>query len=172
VDVPILTFFIVQLLIMLNPYFVTGLTEGEGSFTYSRVSVDQRRLSLVFALSLTKDDYGLILSLREFFGFGRIYWFGSRKTTEHSGNTRAKRFYRVTRMLDLYRLMKHFDTYPLQGHKGKVYEAWKDVLFYKSRTSLSRIDPQKLELLLAKLSILTNKGRRSVKDHARAVLGR
>lgn len=157
---------------MLNPYFVTGLTEGEGSFTYFRNSGDPRSISLVFALSLTKDDYGLILSLREFFGFGKIYWFGSRKPTEHSGNTRAKRFYRVTKMTDLYRIIKHFDAYPLQGHKGKVYDAWKDLLFYKSRTSLSRIDPRKLEILLAKLSILTNKGRRSVKDHARMVLGR
>ncbi len=157
---------------MLSPDYVTGLVEGEGSFTYFRNSSDRRQLSVVFALALTKDDYGLILKLREFFGFGRIYWFGSRKPTEHSGNTRAKRFYRVTRMSDLYRIIKHFDAYPLQGHKGKVYETWKDVLFYKSRTSLSRIDPQKLEVLLVKLSILTNKGRRSVKDHARAVLGR
>lgn len=150
---------------MLNPHYVTGLVEGEGSFTYSRNSQDRRQLSVVFALALTKDDHSLILKLKEFFGFGKIYWFGPTGIS-----SRAKRFYRVTRMTDLYRLIKHFDAYPLQGHKGKVYAAWKDLLFYKSRTSLRRIDPEKLELLLARLSVLTNKGRRSVKDHARAVL--
>jgi len=61
---------------MLNPYYVTGFTEGEGSFY---VSVSPRKLESVkwevrptFSLSQNKESRGILYQVKDFFGCGSV----------------------------------------------------------------------------------------------------
>lgn len=61
---------------MLNPYYVTGFTEGEGSFY---VSVSPRKLEQVeweirptFSLSQNKENRGVLYQVKDFFGCGSV----------------------------------------------------------------------------------------------------
>lgn len=62
----------------LNPWFVTGFTEGEGSFGIS-IYIDNRIKGRIgwavkpsFQISLNSKDINLLLQLKEFFGCGII----------------------------------------------------------------------------------------------------
>jgi len=60
----------------LDPWFVTGLTEGEGCFCVSFTLRSTLRTGLEvrpsFALSLNEKDLGLLEELRGYFGCGSI----------------------------------------------------------------------------------------------------
>src|SRR2546425_126520 len=56
---------------LLDPWYVTGFVDGEGSFTYSRAG---RNVLPFFAIKLTVEDVGILESIQEFFdGIGKIY---------------------------------------------------------------------------------------------------
>jgi len=101
----------------LNPWYVTGLAEGSGVFTYSR-SGDT--LNLVFAIHCTGTGTGgeneLLEALREFFGgAGRVY---------------GKQL-RITRLSELATVLRHFDDHPLQGSGQAVYRIWREMVQLK-----------------------------------------
>jgi hypothetical protein len=113
----------------LDPWYVTGLVEGEGTFTYSRSG---KHLALYFAVKLTRADDALLLSLRDFFGgAGSIYRVRPRRPTPGAGFTKAATYYRVCRRDDLRRIVEHFDAYPLRGAKAESYRVWRLMVLLK-----------------------------------------
>ncbi len=85
----------------LDPWYVTGLAEGEGSFTFSRSG---RGVTLYFSLRARAGARPLVDRLRAFFdGAGRIY------------ETGGSLYYRVTRRRELERVAAHFDVHGLRG---------------------------------------------------------
>lgn len=101
----------------LDPWYVTGFSDGEGSFTYSRSS---KQIALYFAIKLTASDRPLLVAIQEFFGVGKIY-----------GATKSASMYRVTRHDELPRITDHFDAYPLHGEKRRSYEVWREMVACK-----------------------------------------
>ena len=101
----------------LNEHYVTGLVEGEGSFS---VSFNLRRKLNVgietipsFSISLKQRDLELLKALREFFGCGGIRF------------CRAERTYKfeIRSVRDLVkRVIPHFRNFPLKGSKQKEFE--------------------------------------------------
>src|SRR5688572_22371514 len=84
----------------LDPWYVTGFAEGQGSFTYSR---NGKQLSLYFAVKLAEADEPILQAIRDFFGgIGSIYLL----------RARASAYYRVCRREQLPVIIDHFDTYP------------------------------------------------------------
>ena len=62
---------------MLNPWFVTGFTDGEGSFTLS-IYKDEKyktgwRVRLFFEIHLHKKDLKILENIRKFFDVGKLY---------------------------------------------------------------------------------------------------
>ena len=119
---------------MLSPQFITGLTEGEGTFTFSR-NVKQGAINLYYAIKLSSKDFDLLKQVQEFFGFGKIYFTQSRRGVFGNLNyvSRPGVYYRVTRLQDLLKVVQHFETYPLHGNKAKVFQLWKQMVFLKKR---------------------------------------
>lgn len=107
---------------MLNPWYVTGLTEGEGSFCVSfnfrkrlKIGIETRPS---FSITLSKRDLELIKALRNFFGCGGIRF---------SKSDRCYKF-EVRCVKDLVeRIIPHFEEYPLQGAKQKDFELFKKI---------------------------------------------
>jgi len=112
----------------LDPWWVTGLVDGEGSFTYNR---NGRQIAVVFAIKLTGVDRPIVERVQEFFGVGRLYRVAGREPTETSGATRTAAYYRVNRYDELPRITDHFDTYPLQSYKANSYKIWKAMVTLK-----------------------------------------
>lgn len=110
---------------MLDPWYVTGFADGQGSFTYSRSG---RQLALYFAVKLSASDTPLLEQLQAFFGVGRIY---SVKPTARYGIAKTATLYRVTRHDELPRVTDHFDRYPLQGEKRHGYVIWREMVQLK-----------------------------------------
>jgi len=126
----------------LNPWYVTGLVEGEGCFTYSRGP--RSRMALYFAVKLVRADDELLRCLQAFFGgIGTLYRVRPRAPTPRAGYTKAASYYRVCRRDQLQRIVEHFDAYPLRGTKAASYAIWRLMVLLKvefPKTSHDHLD--------------------------------
>lgn len=111
---------------MLDPWYVTGFADGEGSFTYSRSG---KQIALYFSIKLTASDRAVLEQIQDFFGVGKIY--RSPPYTKHGFATKTAALYRVTRHDELYKVTDHFDRYPLQGEKRHSYGIWREMALLK-----------------------------------------
>jgi len=101
----------------LNEYYVTGLAEGEGSFSVSfnlrkklKVGIETRPS---FSISLNQRDLELVKALRDFFGCGGIRFSKADRTYK----------YEVRSTKDIVkRIIPHFRKFPLRGSKQKDFE--------------------------------------------------
>lgn len=144
-----------------NPYYITGISEGESTFTYSRIIGNKNNVNLYFAIKLIKTDSDLLIAIRQYFNVGTIYEAKERLPGKFSGYTRAGLYYRVTNLHDLLKIVDHFEKYPLMGKKAECYRVWKEILFLKLKhyQSKTKINEEQLNQLLNKLSSLTTRGR-------------
>jgi LAGLIDADG endonuclease len=106
----------------LDPWFVTGLTEGEGCFCVSFSRRARLRLGLEvrpsFSLSLNERDRSLLADLQMFFGCGSL--------RESRGDRTVKYESRSTREL-LERVVPHFEAFPLRGSKARSFDGFSSV---------------------------------------------
>ena len=101
----------------LDPWYVTGLVEGEGCFSVSfsfrkrlKVGIETRPS---FSISLTRRDLPILEGIREFFGCGGIRYSRTDRTYK----------YEVRSIKDLdTKILPHFKKYPLQGSKKEDFE--------------------------------------------------
>ncbi len=98
----------------LDPWFVTGLTDGEGCFCVSIAIRAKLRTDLEvrpsFSLSLNEKDLRLLEDLQAFFGCGWI--------RESKGDRTYK--YEVRSIGDLIGvILPHFERFPLRGYKAR-----------------------------------------------------
>ena len=129
----------------LDPWYVTGFAEGQGSFTYSR---NGKQLSLYFSIKLGETDEPLLAAIQGFFGgIGSIYYV----------QPRASAYYRVCRREQLPVIVEHFDTYPLRGGKVAAYQIWREMVILKQR--FRQPDRAELQDLAAQLSASSARSR-------------
>lgn len=134
----------------LDPWYVTGFVEGEGTFTYSR---NGKQLSLYFGLKLGEADEPILTAIQEFFGgIGSIYYVQPR-----GESAKGAAYYRVCRREQLPVIVEHFDTYPLRGSKLVVYRIWREMVMLKQR--FRQPDRAELQDLAAQLSASYARGR-------------
>jgi len=137
---------------MMDPWFITGFCDGEGAFTYSRSG---KSISLYFAIKLNEEDKALVDRIFSFFNVGRIYKVKARESRNKSGNTKPAIYYRVTKVSELAQIIQHFDKYPLQSKKARIYNIWKEMWLLKKR--FRRPDLNRLNTLARELSELSSK---------------
>jgi hypothetical protein len=106
----------------LDPWFVTGLTEGEGCFcvSFSLRSRLRARLEVrpSFSLSLNERDRRLLTDLQAFFDCGWIRESRSDRTFK----------YEVRSVGDLLsRVLPHFECFPLRGSKASSFQGFSHV---------------------------------------------
>jgi hypothetical protein len=112
---------------LLDPWWVTGFIEGEGTFTFSR---NGRQMSLYFALKMGDEDEPLLRAIQDFFGgIGAIYFVQARA----GGHGKGACYYRVCRREQLPGIVEHLDRYPLRGSKAASYRIWREMVVLKQR---------------------------------------
>ena len=135
----------------IDPWYVTGFAEGEGSFTFSRAG---NHMALYFAIKLTAKDESILVAIREFLdGVGCIYPVKAKEPKARAGYTKSARYFRVTNIADLERIVQHFDQYPLCGLKAQSYLIWRKMVMLKRE--FRKVPIEKLEILAQKLSLLS-----------------
>src|SRR5262245_50887743 len=134
----------------IDPWYVTGLVELAGAFTFSRTD---RNLALYFGLKVQDADRVILQAVHEYFGgAGRVYEVSGRASVV-SGERRVSHYYRVTRLDDLDLIVHHFEEHPLRGHKAQAYQIWRDMVHPK-RVSFRKPPRGQLDALCARLSAL------------------
>ena len=106
----------------LNPWFVSGLVEGEGCFTVSfsfrkrlKVGIETRPS---FSLSLNQRDLALLRQVHAYFGCGAIRYSRSDRTYKYESRSISD----LTR-----RVVPHFEQYPLVGVKKNDFIIFSEV---------------------------------------------
>ena len=106
----------------LNPWFVTGLVEGEGCFSVSfsfrkklKVGIETRPS---FSLSLNQRDLELLKQVHAYFGCGAIRYSRSERTYKFESRSIPD----LTR-----RIVPHFERYPLVGAKRQDCAIFADI---------------------------------------------
>src|SRR5882757_1351239 len=110
----------------LSPYWITGLTDAEGSFIisiYKRSDSNQWQISPSFELWFHSKDISTLQELRDYFGVGII---NTRKNKNVTSFT-------VTKTSDLINvIIPHFSNFPLQTQKRIDFELWAKIVEIKS----------------------------------------
>jgi hypothetical protein len=108
--------------VALDPWFVTGLTEGEGCFCVSFAVRRKMRTGLEvrpsFSLSLNERDRGLLEDLQAFFGCGWIRRSKADRTYKYESRSTGE----LTQ-----RILPHFETHPLRGCKVRSFNGFRQV---------------------------------------------
>jgi hypothetical protein len=118
----------------ISPWYVTGLLEGLGSFV---CTASGRGLQLSFELALPGTDAALLADLRASLGgLGRIL-------PRRGGSRRALR---ITRRVELLRLVEHLEAYPLQGAHRRAFEPWAALVRQRAAAFRRPLPPAAWEL--------------------------
>lgn len=116
-----------------NPWFWSGLIDGEGSFSIIIDKYKNRKLGWrvqsKFQIGLHKRDLSLLLQLKEFLGgIGSIHINSSRNIVNYSVDSNK----------DLINLINHFEKYPLLTQKAADFILFKQVVkLINNKTHLS-----------------------------------
>jgi hypothetical protein len=105
--------------VRLDPWFVTGLTEGEGCFCVSIAIRPKMKMGLEarpsFSLSLNERDLRLLEDLQTFFECGWIRESRSDRTFKYEVRS-------VPELVEL--IVPHFEAYPLRGAKRRSFDGF------------------------------------------------
>jgi len=107
---------------VLQPWYITGLVDGEGCFSVSfslhkrlNIGIETRPS---FSLSLNRRDLALVKSVHAFFGCGAVRYSKSDRTYK----------YEVRSVHDLItKILPHFEQYPLLGAKLEDYQRFSEI---------------------------------------------
>lgn len=133
-------------LTVLNPWFVTGFVDAEGSFTMSifksKTAAIGWTVEPCFIITLHKKDVELLNKIQKFFGVGTV----------STVSDKAAR-YRVRTKEGLQVIISHFNKYPLQTTKKKNFISFCDILaLINNKDHLSVKGFLKLASLINKLN--------------------
>src|SRR4051794_12482322 len=122
----------------LDPWYVTGLAESAGSFTFNRTA---NNITLVFSVKVSERDRELLEELQSFFGVGAIY------------GVRASRsaLFKTPRNDGLLVVEEHSPSYPLRTSKRTAGETGREMVALKPESS-RRPPMEKLNALAEQLS--------------------
>lgn len=105
----------------LNPWFITGFVDGDGSFSVSiakKKSGTGWKIQPIFTIGLDPKDLDLLVQIKAYFKVGKIYT-----------STRGIVYYTVGSTKDIIKyILPHFDKYNLATLKLKDYLVFKEIV--------------------------------------------
>ena len=105
----------------INPWFITGFTDGDGSFSVSiakKKSGSGWKIQPLFTIGLDPKDLDLLVQIKAYFKVGKIYT-----------SARGIVYYTVGSTKDIIKyILPHFDKYNLVTLKIKDYLVFKNIV--------------------------------------------
>uniref|UniRef100_UPI0023F0980C homing endonuclease n=1 Tax=Leptographium wingfieldii TaxID=155675 RepID=UPI0023F0980C len=133
---------------LLNPWFVTGFIDGDGSFA---VSITKKKEGIgwkivpMFTIGLDQKDLDLLVQIKDFFKTGNIY-------TSKRGVT----YYTVGSVKDIVKyILPHFEKFPLVTQKLKDFILFKEIVLIMEKGEHNTL-PGLLKVFSLKVNL--NKG--------------
>lgn len=122
----------------LDPWWVTGHTDGEGSFGLNAYLQSKgpgkrpyKHVTCNYRVTLRDDDEQTLIRLQQFFGCGGL---SSRCRQEMRGGEKPASVFYITNPESLLgKVVKHFDTYPLRSKKLNDYRLWRQAIVFLSK---------------------------------------
>ena len=106
----------------LNPYYITGLVDGEGCFCVSFNNHKGNRLlevRLLFEIELREDDKEILERVKETLGCGSIYHLDYERYKKWKPHCK----YKVSNLKDITtKIIPFFTQYPLQAKKKQSFQ--------------------------------------------------
>jgi hypothetical protein len=137
----------------LEPWQVTGLTDGEGGFYCSILQTGSGntgvRVKLEYKVVQKTHSEGVLLELQEFFSCGSVV-IDNRKTE-------TKKFHVTSLSNILENIIPHFDLYPCLTSKYLNYSDWKKIaITMKNKEHLSQEGLEQIRELSSKMNTRRN----------------
>ena len=111
----------------LNPYYITGLVDGEGCFCVSFNNHKGNRLlevRLLFEIELREDDKEILERVKETLGCGSIYHLDYERYKKWKPHCK----YKVSNLKDITtKIIPFFTKYPLQAKKKQSFQKFCNV---------------------------------------------
>ena len=107
----------------LNPYYVSGLVDGEGCFCVSlnNRKNDRIEVRLLFEMELREDDFEILNRLKTTLGCGNIYYLNYERYKKWKPHYK----YKVSNFKDITeKIIPFFKKYPLQAKKKYSFEVF------------------------------------------------
>jgi hypothetical protein len=141
--------------LIIDPNFLTGFTDAEGSFVLSITKSDNVKSGWVikprFSIGLHKKDRFILEAIKNYLGVGEIYTQGIDSVQ-----------YRVFSIKDLQLVIDHFDKYPLISQKFGDYSLFKQA--YLLLINKEHLTPEGLLKIIAIRASINNGLSESLKD--------
>lgn len=130
----------------LNPWYITGLIDGEGCWTISINKAVSRTsgyiITVSFEIALDIRDLHILKGILNYFGVGNIY--------KHGKNMMR---YKVSSVKSLTsHIIPHFDKYGLLTDKRNDFELFKQVVFILNKGPLNKVNLEKIVSIKASLN--------------------
>jgi LAGLIDADG DNA endonuclease family protein len=109
---------------IINPWYVTGFTDGEGSFSFSLVKSNSNKIgwALLIHFNLVASNnpanYSMLYAIQEFFGVGQIVY--------SKDNSYIR--YIVNGLQNCIIIRNHFLSYPLLSFKLVHFKIWSEII--------------------------------------------
>jgi hypothetical protein len=104
---------------IINPYWITGFFEGDGSIFVS-INSTTNFVNPVMVIELNKREKPLLEKIQLFFeGIGNIYSNPSNNTVQ----------WKVGKLSNIKKAILHFNSYPLMGFKSYNFIIWTEIIF-------------------------------------------
>lgn len=104
--------------LILNPWYVTGLIDGDGSFNLSFEIKPRLRIKTNFTLGMLNESKSILLNLLKFFSCGKIYTVSGKYSR-----------YQVENIEQIEKnIIPHFKKYPLESNKKNHFLIWTQTL--------------------------------------------
>jgi hypothetical protein len=131
----------------LDPFFITGFTDGEGCFSVSISNNQDRKVGysvkIFCQIGLHQKDLNVLEKIQSFFGVGNIYI-----KKDNSA------YFLVQSIQDLEIIIKHFDNYPLISNKFADYQLFKQVFeLVKDKQHLTKEGLSKIVAIKASMNL-------------------
>jgi len=133
-----------DLRLVLNPWWVTGIVDGEGSFNVSiQTTGNKPKITVTFKVDQKEDSAGILYDLSRFFKCGSV-----------SLDSRGYKSYRVSSIDSILEfIIPHFDKYPLITSKQLNYLAFREIVeLIKNKESSNTEGVNKIKGLLSTMN--------------------
>ena len=139
---------------MLNPWYITGLVDGEGCFCITISKHKTKKLGfdprLMFEIEMVIDDEKLLRKLKDHFKCGHVYILNYER---YGWRPHVK--YAVKKQKDIIdKIIPFFEKYPLQGKKHKDFEYFcKAAKIFENKEHLTLKGLKNLRIIQSKMNI-------------------